>query len=205
MNAIVQIGRLPQTYEAAKAALQKCVDLDECKKWKDQAAAVASYAKQANDETLFAYAQRIKARAIRRCGELLKQIEPARGHENGSAPTRSGTAKDAGLSERQRKTALRVASVPEADFDRQVESDNPPPIQTLADQGKTFRGASTVTQFKAATQALGKLADFAKFARLNDAAETAAGVQPGEIQHARDQVCTIDAWLDQFIVSLNGR
>lgn len=73
-------------------------------------------------------AVRIKARAIRRCGELLKQIEGAKGGVTkkgapGSAPSpvsRSAAANRAGLSERQRKDALRVASIPERDFERAV-------------------------------------------------------------------------------------
>ena len=45
-------ARFPATYESAKAALANCVRLDECKDWADKAAALASYAKQANDEEL---------------------------------------------------------------------------------------------------------------------------------------------------------
>ena len=40
-------ARLPRTYEAARAALAECQQLDECKDWADKAAALASYAKQA--------------------------------------------------------------------------------------------------------------------------------------------------------------
>ena len=52
-----------------------------------------------------------RTRAIRRCGELMKQIEPARGKHwetkrDGTVPsTRQSAATEAGLSERQRKTA----------------------------------------------------------------------------------------------------
>ncbi|MET0166430.1 MAG: hypothetical protein ABWY64_18945 [Tardiphaga sp.] len=62
-------------------------------------------------------ARQIKARAIDRCGDLLREIEPAGGERtdldaDGSVPrlTRESAASDAGLSERQRKTALRVAN-----------------------------------------------------------------------------------------------
>ena len=57
-------------------------------------------------------------RQIRRCGELLKQVEAS--HDRGNQyrqhdgtvtqPTRTQAAKDAGLSERQKVTALRVAN-----------------------------------------------------------------------------------------------
>jgi hypothetical protein len=38
-------------------------------------AALASYAKQSEDETLMKLAMRIRARAVRRCGELLKTFQ----------------------------------------------------------------------------------------------------------------------------------
>src|SRR5690554_3481448 len=75
----VASARLPQTYEAAKSALAQCSAVDECKDWADKAAALASYAKQSNDDQLEKLALRIRARAIRRAGELLKQIEPGYG------------------------------------------------------------------------------------------------------------------------------
>src|SRR6185437_1061291 len=61
-------------YEAAKAALAECSRVDECKDWSDKAAALAAYAKQANDSTLHNLALRIQQRAPRRMGELLKQV-----------------------------------------------------------------------------------------------------------------------------------
>jgi hypothetical protein len=75
-------------------------------------------------------------------GELLKQIIPKHGAnqniKDGGDPnviTRTQAADDAGLSERQRKNALRVASVPEDEFTAMVESDNPPTVTKLAEIG----------------------------------------------------------------------
>jgi hypothetical protein len=121
--------------------LAKCQDNDECKDWADKAAALASYAKQSEDETLMRLATRIKARAVRRAGELLRQIEPAKNQHDASArvgsgpSSRSEAASEAGMSDRQQKTALRVASVPAEDFERQVESPVPPTLTQLAQQG----------------------------------------------------------------------
>jgi len=100
-----------------------------------RAKALASYAKQANDETLHRYADRIKARAIRRCGQLVKQIEPkhtGRPKNGRGAPpnSRAATAKAAGLSRDQAKQAVRVANVPEESFERQVESDRRLPLRS---------------------------------------------------------------------------
>lgn len=136
-------AKLPQTYERAKTALAECSSIDECKDWSDKAAALASYAKMSDDNTLRKYADRIQSRAISRCGELLRQIKPVHGDKSlfvdraGAHPivTRESAATDAGLSAHQRKTALRVSNVPKDEFERLVESDNPPTITQLAAMG----------------------------------------------------------------------
>ena len=86
-------------------------------------------------------AQRIRARAIRRAGELLKQIEPA---PTGPKPElkagnhhqfgRMEAARNAGLSEHQAKQATRIANLPENEFETQVEGDKPPTLSQLASQ-----------------------------------------------------------------------
>jgi hypothetical protein len=128
----------------AKKALAECEKIDECKDWADKAAALASYAKQSKDESLFKMATRIQARAIRRCGELLKEIETMQGKRTDLEPsngddtrleTRKSAAEKAGLSKRQKDTALRVANVPKEEFEAQIESDSPPTVTALAEQG----------------------------------------------------------------------
>lgn len=130
---------LPQTYQAAQVALSECSQIDECKDWADKASALASYARQADDHELERMAQRIRARAIRRAGELLKQIEPASGHHRKSegAPTfsRENAARDAGMSKHQQVQATRVANIPEREFEAQVDSPKPPTLSQLAAQG----------------------------------------------------------------------
>ena len=143
MNALPPItpaqARLPRTYEAARTALAECNSVDECKDWADKAAALASYAKQAEDETLMKMATRIKARAVRRSGELLSQIDGRGGDQSKSAGdhtfARSDAAREAGMSKHQQVQAVRIAAVPDEDFERQVESDAPPTLTQLAQQG----------------------------------------------------------------------
>jgi hypothetical protein len=86
--------------------------MDECWDWADKAAALASYARQSNDETLQRHAIRIQSRAIERCGLLMKQIPSGSGSRNpprsdkqaGDHPliTCEQAADEAGLSEHQR-------------------------------------------------------------------------------------------------------
>lgn len=207
-------AKLPRAYEDAVNALAECSRIDECQQWADKAEALASYAKQADDDSLRKYADRIQARAIRRCGELLKQVEPAQGARTDIEPctgadtklTRGRAATDAGLSKRQKDTALRVASVPETEFVQQVESDNPPTITELAKQGTKQKlvdlDGRSPQDFKSATAALAQLQRFAEFTSRNDPQKVAAGVMPHEIKRARAHVATVDAWLDRFVISL---
>jgi hypothetical protein len=87
--------------------------------------------------------RRVRVRAIRRCGELLKTI-PAKAHSTvglrgGEAhphhvtSERAQAAKDAGLSADQTKDALRIAKVPPAEFEQAVESPSPPTVEELGE------------------------------------------------------------------------
>jgi hypothetical protein len=65
-------------------------------------------------------ATRIQLRAVRRCGELLKAIALAKNQHDARGsdpPSRTKAASNAGLSDHQRRTALRVAAVPEDEFE----------------------------------------------------------------------------------------
>src|SRR5262249_44021456 len=124
----VSDARLPATYEQAKAALAQCSQIDECQEWANKAEALASYARQAEDDTLRKLADRIQARAVRRCGELLKQFDGRQGQNLPGAKsdaavtlnalTQREAAEAAGLSKRQQVTAVRVANVPVEQFEK---------------------------------------------------------------------------------------
>jgi hypothetical protein len=79
--------------------------------------------RRANDDTLLNHGKRIKARAVDRAGELLKEIPPAPGartdlEPSAAAGTRFEAAREAGLSRRQTVTAIRVNNVPRPQFGR---------------------------------------------------------------------------------------
>lgn len=206
---------LPVLYENAKRALAECSRIDECQTWANKAEAMASYARQAKDDGMRKMADRIQARAIRRCGELLKQIEPSKGgrpsNETQDAAvqrfTRTDVATEAGLSERQRKTALRVASIPEDAFIAAVESANPPTVTALAKQGTQPRplvdlGGIPPEDYRRATEAQGTLRRFAEFCSQYEPRRIAAAFKPHEIPDLRRFVSTIDGWLDRFVTNL---
>ncbi len=79
------------------------------------------------------FAMRIRSRAIKRAGELLKEFDdrgrPAKNSDDAVTNiSQREAAEAAGMSERQKVTAIRIANVPTDEFERQVESDAPPTI-----------------------------------------------------------------------------
>lgn len=54
--------------------------------------------------------------------------------------SRKSVASEAGMSKRQQVQAIRVANVPEDTFEEQLESDSPPTIESLAEQGTKKSG-----------------------------------------------------------------
>lgn len=148
MNMLASVNApLPATYETAKNALAQCQAIDECKDWADKAAALASYARQSEDLELEKMAQRIRARAMRRAGEIAKQMmQPHGGDRKSDQVTtdhnlmpRERVQEVSGFSKHQLDTSLRVANIPEAKFTSQVESANPPTLTELARQGTQKR------------------------------------------------------------------
>ena len=188
--AIAKNAKLPEVYNAAKATLAKCASLDECKQWKDKAAAMASYARQANDKSLQTMADRIRARAITRCGELLEQIEKAKNQHDakqkckgGSAPSRTQAAKNAGLKPDQAKQALRLASIPKDMFEEAIERDKPATLTELEKMGTKKKPRMIVDlhgrnpkDFNIALHAMARLQDVIKHSSTWDFAAIARGM-----------------------------
>lgn len=213
----VASAQLPARYEAAKTAIAECFQIDECKDWSDKAQALASYARQSEDKEMEKHAMRIRARAISRCGELLKEIEKANGANqnitDGSGPkvqTRKDAATEAGLSERQAKQAIRVANIPKENFEALIESDSPPTITKLADMGKGKSTAvpvyekqgMTKKEFQAGMYLAGALDDYLKECRAHDPADVVAGRTDDERESLRKSIEAVDQYHDQLIAKL---
>ena len=178
---------------------------------------MASYGRQADDDTLHKMAIRIQSRAIRRCGQLLKEYQAPGvrtdkpGDGDGPRSQRQA-AEEAGMSERQEKTASRVASIPGAEFNAVVEADSPPSITKLADMGRTvveakhdFLTRPKPPGFKAATALQGTTERFAQFCGEHDAKVVAEGFLPHEIEPTCKHIEVINDWLDRFLGDLKGR
>lgn len=207
-NIDLAAAKLPRTYEQAKQALTACNNIDECKDWSDKAEALASYAKQADDETLFKMARRIQARAVQRCGELLKQIDARGAHrktDGADISSQRDAARDAGLSERQQVTAVRVANVPKEEFEAAVEAEKPASVTKLAEMGKQTREPPPAPPgFYEATHTMGAIRRLFERCEAHQAAFVAGGVGADEAREMRHVIPEITAWLTAFLSNLKG-
>ncbi|WP_233866729.1 hypothetical protein [Paraburkholderia adhaesiva] len=239
MNAVtmtnlptVDDARLPTNYQAAVVALEQVSTCDECQSWADKAMAMASYARQAKDDVLQKMAMRIQARAIRRCGELLDTVprnpggSPAHKATQVDASPSSqstgfvtngvkrvdgiyATGHDANMSTGQIKTALRVAAVPKAEFEKQVESNDPPTVTKLAKQGTQPRTRPLVDlegiapeDYKAASVFGGEIRRLADYCQSHDAVHVARGFKQHERAALRANIATCGEWIRDFCLHL---
>lgn len=210
----VTSANLPKNYEAAKRAISELVSIDECKDWADKAAALASYAKQAQDDELERQCQRVRARAVRRQGELLSQIKTAQGARN-DLPTsipegqkfRADIARDAGITPKQAQNAVRIASIPEKDFEAQVEAPKPATLSQLAAQGVKPRPVLDLKgrdprDFNRALHFIAVFEDYAKEVSKMDVESGIAALIEPERAKLRAAINRIDAVHDRIITRI---
>lgn len=209
-------AQFPQNYEIAKTALANCVQIDECQSWADKAAALASYARQSSDDELMKYAVRVRDRAIRRAGELLKQIEPAKpgprpeiGMGDHTQLGRQAAGEQAGMSKHQQVQAIRVASVLAEDFERQVESGNPPTVTALAEQGKKSAPKPVIdlkgrdpAEFNRSLHFVGAFESYQRDIEKIDIEHVLPGLIDGERERVRRAIAAIDVIHDRIITRI---
>jgi hypothetical protein len=221
LPAIAETG-FPVSYEEARQAIAKCESPFKCRTMADQAAAMAVYARMRDDTDLLNRAVRLQAWAARRWGELDKTLHPDRRQENLKQGARnvvdhisveqpkntnfveepqSGKrpAPPDGTTEYQRVVSRRLAAIPEAEFARQVESENPPTVTQLAEQGKVSRVRDPEYSGPAVNNnTCQAIQVFAQFVASADAAELAQAVTVEEAQMVREMVTRAARWLTKF-------
>lgn len=120
---------IPNKWNAAAVALAECKRVDEVKGWADKAAALAEYARQAQDRHLEIDAGEIRIRAERRLGQLLAEAEkhpggrPETGPDRGPvlAEDKPKTLKESGISKNLSSRAQKIAAVPDEEFESAVK------------------------------------------------------------------------------------
>jgi DNA N-6-adenine-methyltransferase (Dam) len=120
-------------YENARQALAVIHDVDEIKDIRDKAVAMQAYAEQAKDTALIGYATGIRLRAERRAGELLAEMQKAKGAAGNpggrgakivrspDATAQSPKLSDLGISKTQSSRWQQLAKLPDDKFEAKVE------------------------------------------------------------------------------------
>lgn len=199
---------IPVSYQKAVTAIQECHAIDEAKEWTDKMSALALYYKQSKDETLEKYAKRIKYRAKKRMGELLKQYDARPNNllnqKDSDDPlvSQKEVAQSIGLSERQKKEAVRFANVPEQKFEELIESDNIPTQAEIADLGKKkFKtkpnNYSKVLSVKYAVK------DLIKEMNVKDPIYVLDALDEESKKEMLEMIKTVENWFDTFVVNCN--
>ena len=201
----------PQHYRAALKALAECARIDKCKAASDECLVLGIYARRVKDHALRIMAARIYAYAMRRCGELLMKVPSAQGRKNcrGGLPdgtvTRKQAARDAGLSERQMVTALRITNIPLARFNALVESASPPSITRLAELGrKAGPPRSNAVRPNALTPARARkvFRSVQEFCRKTEPGDLARAFTSQDAPALRQFDPTLRRWLDSLMAHL---
>jgi hypothetical protein len=118
---------------------------------------------------------------------------------NGPFEPRAHAAPAAGPSVQQRKTAVRIGAASEAEFEQQVESDDPPMVTQLADQGRTPAPSTVDYETPEECQAV---LEFGKFCSTHEPIGLARRCNPGDVAMLRQWVAAVDRWLDRFVSNL---
>ena len=213
VNIIQQIKNkevdLPKNYQKAVLALKECDSLDEIKDYSDKMTALALYYKQANDSVLENLATRIKHRAKRRMGELLKQFDN-QGVRNDlqlkegilQKFTTQEAAASIGLSEWETKQSIRLSNIPEQKFEELIESNNVPTLSQLADIGTKKRVKEVPKNFINNVQFGLLLNDMLSFMEKFDALYILNEMDEKTKENYKNKIDKIENWFDNFIVNL---
>jgi hypothetical protein len=200
-------AKLPTNYVEARQAIEACARIDQCADWANRMEALSSYAAQSEDGTeLRKMCDRIQARAIRQCGKLLREFDGRKALTQKAAEgllSRREAAEQAGLSDRQQKSAGRVANVPEAKFERLVESDNPPSVTKLAQLGTKKNLAHLhgldPEDHKMGTTLWGAVYDLVEEAKEISVSVGVRGLRPAEQKETAEAAKKGIRWLSEVV------
>lgn len=121
MNAPAALIR----YDAACRAVAECKAVDEVKDWRDKAAALQAYARQAKNRQLEVDSAEIRIRAERRLGQMLQEAPKNTGAMgvgksalDTAESTQPPTLGELGISHDLSSRAQQIASIPDEEFEQ---------------------------------------------------------------------------------------
>ncbi len=140
-------------YDAMCTAIAECERVDEVKEIRDKSLALQTYFKLSKNYTAERQAIKVRIRAERRAGQLLKESDRATGQETGGKkslggrrerpPNQPKTLKEQGITKDESSRFQKLAEVPEALFEEKLNTPygHPSPVAIIA----SHKGAKVTT------------------------------------------------------------
>jgi N6-adenosine-specific RNA methylase IME4 len=109
-------------YEAAKAALAEACRVDEVKGIRDKALAMQTYARQAKDGDMIAWATDIRLRAERKAGQMLREMDEKRERRRSEEPgnTALPALSDLGVTKMQSSRWQKLGALDDEQFEERA-------------------------------------------------------------------------------------
>jgi hypothetical protein len=155
-------------YDTACRAIAECYSVDAVKDWRDKAKALHVYAQQAQNVELENRALKIRLRAERRAGQLLKETDSAQGKRTDLVGSNDQvkTLSDMGISKGQSSDWQRLAEYSDKEFNAVLNSDNKPSTKKLAEAKRVKKSSSNPHAAKA-LWIWGRIKDFERHGILD--------------------------------------
>ena len=196
-------------YETMCWAIAEAHAVDEVKEVRDQAIALEVYARQASNTEAEEKARKIRLRAERRVGELLKQMKKAKGGRpkaNGGRPTKTGgeerpvsepTLRDFNITKDQSSDWQKLADVPAQAFEDAL--DDPTTRPTTAGIIKANQKPKPNPVSKEALWLWGRLCDFERDGLLaKEPGEVLATMTPEMLNDVHTLAPRVARWLKKI-------
>jgi hypothetical protein len=126
-------------YDTMCQAIAEAYEVDEVKEIRDRAAALEHYSRQAHNVEAERQCCEIRLRAERKAGELLRQMDKAKGgrpsEKTPSVAEGVSTLRDLGISEKQSSQWQRLAAVPEPQFEAALAGPDKPTTNGIINDG----------------------------------------------------------------------
>jgi hypothetical protein len=186
-------------YDAMCRAIAEALEVDEVKEIRDRAIALETYARQARNFEAETKAARIRLRAERRAGQLLKEMPKAKGSPGNQytgpldRSEGSKTLAEHGISHDQSSQWQRLADVPEERFEKLLAVGSPTTAGILADD------ETPVPADSVALWIWGRLTDFERKSLLNILPDTAlAMMTPRMLDDVRRLAPEVAQWIEHL-------
>lgn len=117
------LAKVAPNYEAMRTAIARCEKVDEISKLANQAVAAQAYFRQSQDVENEMHASRIRVRAERRLGEILKLMTASGQRANkgrAAEMSRGATLPEMGIPRDRASRAMQLADVPEDQFEAAI-------------------------------------------------------------------------------------